>query len=113
MGKRVLSIVVALALIAPVEAATAAPKSPKLAKCDGKQRRPANSYGSILPSVDPLSGTSTPAEPAQRQDQERRGVEVFPEKNPAAPKPEGPTGRPADTVPPISSLSPQISNQSC
>jgi hypothetical protein len=113
MGKRLLSIAVTLALTVPVNAATAAPKSPKLAKCDGKQRRPANAYGSILPSVDPLSGTSTPAEPAQGQDQGRRGVEVFPEKNPAAPKPERPNRRPDDKVPPISSLSPQISNQSC
>lgn len=111
MGKRLLSIAVTLALIVPVNAATAAPKSPKLAKCDGKQRRPANPYGSILPSVDPLSGTSTPADPPQGQ--ERRGVEVFPEKNPAAPKPETPNGKPERQVPPISSLSPQISNQSC
>jgi hypothetical protein len=113
MVKRILSMAIALALIAPGYAANAAPKSPKLAKCDGKQRRPANPYGSILPSVDPLSGTSTPAEPAQRQDQERRGVEVFPEKNPAAPQPERPNGRPNEKLPPISSLSPQISNQSC
>lgn len=113
MGKRILSMAIALALIAPGYAANAAPKSPKLAKCDGKQRRPANPYGSILPSVDPLSGTSTPAEPAQGQEQGRRGVEVFPEKNPAAPRPEAPNDRPESKVPPISSLSPQISNQSC
>lgn len=113
MDKRILSIVVALALIAPVDAVTAAPKSPKLAKCDGKQRRPANPYGTILPSVDPLAGTSTPADPAQGQEQERRGVEVFPEKNPAQAKPETPNARPDSQVPPISSLSPQISNQSC
>ncbi len=113
MGKRILSMAIALALIAPGYAANAAPKSPKLAKCDGKQRRPANPYGSILPSVDPLNGTSTPAAPAQGQEQGRRGVEVFPEKNPAAPKSEKPNGRPDDKVPPISSLNPQISNQSC
>lgn len=113
MSKRILSIVVALALIAPVDAASAAPKSPKLAKCDGKQRRPANPYGSILPSVDPLNGTSTPASPEQGQEQERRGVEVFPEKNPAAPRPERPNARPETRVPPISSLSPPISNPSC
>lgn len=113
MGKRILSIAVTLALIVPVGIATAAPKSPKLAKCDGKQRRPANPYGSILPSVDPLNGTSTPAAPAQGQEQGRRGVEVFPEKNPAAPKPEGANSRPENRVPPISRLSPQISNQSC
>ncbi|WP_147291724.1 hypothetical protein [Sphingorhabdus pulchriflava] len=113
MGKRILRMAMALALIAPGYAANAAPKSPKLAKCDGKQRRPANPYGSILPSVDPLAGTSTPAAPAQGQEQGRRGVEVFPEKSPAAPKPEEPNGRPENRVPPISSLSPQISNPSC
>jgi hypothetical protein len=113
MGKRLLSIAVTVALIVPVGIATAAPKSPKLAKCDGKQRRPANPYGSILPSVDPLSGTSTPASPAQDQDQERQGVEVFREKNPAAPKPERPNTRLDDKVPPISNLVPQISNRSC
>lgn len=108
-----MSILVALALFAPVNMAAAGPKSPNLAKCSGKQRRPANPYGSILPSVDPLAGTSTPADPAQSQERERRGVEVFPEKNPAAPKPETPNGKPERQVPPISSLSPQISNQSC
>lgn len=113
MGKRILGIAVALAFIAPGYATNAAPKSPKLAKCDGKQRRPANPYGSILPSVDPQSGTSTPAEPAQGQEQQRKGVEVFPEKNPAAPTREGPNGRPDNKVPPISSRSPQISNVSC
>lgn len=113
MGKRLVSIVAALALIAPVNMAAAGPKSPKLAKCDGKQRRPANPYGTILPSVDPLSGTSTPAAPAQGQEQGRRAVEVFPEKNPATPRPEAPNAKPEDRVPPISSLSPQISNPSC
>lgn len=113
MGKRILRMAMALALIAPGYAASAAPKSSKLAKCDGKQRRPANPYGSILPSIDPLSGTSTPAGPAQGQDQERRGIEVFPEKNPPSPRSERPNDRPDDKVPPISSLSPQISNRSC
>src|SRR3546814_6653139 len=113
MVKRLLSIAVSLALIARVNAATAAPKSPNLAKCDGKQRPAGNPYGSIRPSVDPLGGTSTPADPAQSHGRERRGVEVFHEKNPAAPKPETPNGKPERQVPPISSLSPQISNQSC
>ncbi|WP_156416969.1 hypothetical protein [Sphingopyxis sp. H050] len=113
MGKRILGMAMALALIAPGYAANAAPKSPKLAKCDGNQRRPANPYGSILPSVDPLAGTSTPAAPAQGQEQGRGGVEVFPKKDPAAPKREEPNGRPENRVPPISSLSAQISNPSC
>jgi hypothetical protein len=104
-----MSFLVALALIAPVNAASAASDSPKLAKCDGKRRRPANPYGSILPTVDPLNGTSTPA----GQTPEREGVEVFPGKAPPAPKPPRPDGKPESQVPPISSLTPSISNQSC
>ena len=95
MGKRIIGIAVALALIAPVNTA-AASKSPKLAKCDGKQRRPANPYGSILPTVDPVNGTSTPAD----QTQERGGVEVFPGKTPATPKPPKPDGKSGEQVPP-------------
>ena len=109
MGKRIIGILAALALLAPVNPGIAASKSPKLAKCNGKQRRPANPYGSILPTVDPVSGMSTPA----GQVPERRGVEVFPEKSPAAPKPARPDGRPDTQVPSISSLPPSTSHQSC
>lgn len=109
MGKRIIGILAALALIAPVNPAASASKSPKLAKCDGKQRRPANPYGSILPSVDPLGGTSTPA----AQPPERKGVEVFPGNAPEGPKSAKPEGRPERQVPPISSLSPSTSNLSC
>lgn len=112
MGKRIIGTVVALALIVPVNSATAGAKSPKLAKCDGKQRRPANPYGSILPTVDPVSGTSTPAGQTQGQNRERTGVEVFPPKNPAAPKPAAPDGKPDSQVPPISRWSPPTGNQS-
>ena len=109
MGKRIIGILAALALLTPVNIATAASKSPKLAKCDGKQRRPANPYGSILPSVDPLGGTSTP----EVQPPERKGVEVFPGNAAVAPTPAKPVGRSERQVPPISSLSPSTSNQSC
>jgi len=110
MGKRIIGILAALALLTPVNPGIAASKSPKLAKCDGKQRRPANPYGSILPSVDPLAGTS---KPAGQQEPERKGVEVFPGNAPEAPKSAKPDSRPERQVPPISSLSPSTSNQSC
>ena len=109
MGKRIIGFLAALALIAPVSHSIAASKSPKLAKCDGKQRRPANPYGSILPSVDPLGGTSTTAVPPP----ERKGVEVFSGNAPEAPKPAKPDGRSERQVPPISRLSPLTSNKSC
>ena len=117
MGKLIIGILAALALIAPIGTATAGSKSPNLAKCNGKHRRPANPYGSILPTVDPVSGTSTPSGQTQGQKpgqvRERIGVEVFPEKNPAAPKPARPDGKPDPQVPPISSLPPSTSHQSC
>ncbi len=113
MGKRIMSMVAALALIAPVNMAAAGPKSPNLAKCSGKQRRPANPYGSILPTVDPVNGTSTPAGQVPGQERERSGVEVFPEENPTSPKPARPNDKPDSQVPPISSLSPQTSYRSC
>ena len=108
MGKRIIGIAVALAVIAPINTA-AASKSPKLAKCDGKQRRPANPYGSILPTVDPVSGTSTPAGQAP----DRPGINVFPPENPVTPKPAASDGKPDSQVPPISRWSPPTANQSC
>lgn len=107
MSKRIVSILVALAIIAPAEPVTAASKSPKLAKCDGKQRRQANPYGSILPTVDPVAGTST----STNRDEYRTGVHVFPE--PAA-GPEKPKDDKSSTrVPPISSASPPTAYRSC
>ena len=115
MWKAVMSMLVGLALIAPEAALIAAPKLPKLAKCDGKQRRPANPYGSILPTVDPVTGTSTPANqpPGQGQVQKRNGVDVFPEKTPPAPNPPNPAAKPAAQVPPISSATPPTPYWSC
>ena len=111
MRKTFVSILAGLALIAPTDTLIAAPKSPKLAKCDGKQRRPANPYGSILPTVDPATGTSTPA--GQTQGRERSGVDVFPEKAPTALNPVKPGAKPATQVPPISSASPLTPYRSC
>lgn len=107
MSKRIVSILVALALIAPAEPVTAASKSPKLAKCSGKQRRPANPYGSILPTVDPLAGTST----STNWNEDRAGVHVFREPAASPAKPED--GKSSTQVPPISSASPPTSYRSC
>jgi len=107
MSKRIVSILVALALIAPAEPIIAASKSPKLAKCNGKQRRPANPYGSILPTVDPLAGTST----STNQGEGRAGVHVFPEPAAGPAKPED--GKSSTQVPPISSASAPTAYRSC
>lgn len=110
MCRRIMLILlaVAVALVAPVDALTAASKSPKLAKCDGKQRRPANPYGSILPTVDPQAGTSIPAAQASG----RSGVDVFSNTAPTPPKPANPGATP-EQIPPISSATPPIAYRSC
>jgi len=108
MRQHIMSILVALALIAPVEAISAASKSQKLAKCSGKQRRPANLNGSILPTVGSLADTSTPAGqmPPQKGDAEGNEVEVFP-------RPAQPAAKPEPQVPPISSANPATLFRSC
>jgi hypothetical protein len=113
MRKSFVGILVAVALIAPADMLVAAPKSPKLAKCNGKQRRPANPYGSILPTVDPATGTSTPANQQPTQGGTRNGVDVFPEKAPTSSNSVKPEAKPATQVPPISSASPPTSYRSC
>ena len=113
MRKTFVSILVGMALVSPTDILLAEPKSPKLAKCSGKQRRPANPYGSILPTVDPATGTSTPSNQQQSQGRERNGVDVFPEKAPTSSNPVKPEAKPARQVPPISSASPPTSYRSC
>jgi len=121
MRKQIMVLIAALAITIPAGPIAAAPKSPKLAKCDGKERRTANPYGSILPTVDPQTGTSTPAgqTPSQKRGQERGqepkrdGVEVFPSKTPALPKPSSRGQKVKPVVPPISSAQPQRIYQSC
>lgn len=114
MRKQIMVLIAALAITIPTSPIAAAPKSPKLAKCDGKERRTANPYGSILPSVDPQAGTSTPAgqTPNQERGQEpkRDGVEVFPSETPALPKLSS-SEQKAEPV--ISSAQPQRIYQSC
>ncbi|WP_353208655.1 hypothetical protein [Sphingorhabdus sp.] len=109
MRKTLLSILVGMALVTPTDILLAEPKSPKLAKCNGKHRRPANPYGSILPTV----GTSTPSNQQQSQGRERGGVDVFPDKAPTSSNPVKPEAKPATQVPPISSASPPASYRSC
>ena len=117
MRKQIMGLVMALAIAMPASTITAAPKSPKLARCDGHHRRTANPYGSILPTVDPKSGASTPAGQTsgqeQGQEQGRAGVDVFPGKSPAPPKPAGGGDKAEPVVPPISSAQPPRNYQSC
>jgi hypothetical protein len=110
MRRQVMCLGMALAIAIPASTISAAPKSTKLARCDGNHRRTANPYGSILPTVDPQNGTSTTA------GQTPAGVEVFPGKTQAPTIPAKTTGRRDKTspqVPSISSAQPQRLYQSC
>lgn len=103
---RKFSIVAALAILAGVPAtmSEAATKSPKLARCDGRHRRPANVYGTILPSVDPQTGTVT--------NSPRPGVDVFEGRPADGQKPAAPA-KPGTIVPPIGALDPSKNYGSC
>lgn len=106
----VVGTALALAMSTP---SMANPKSPKLARCDGKARRPANPYGSILPSVDPAAGTMTPPVPGPG------GIDVFPSADPPPRKPGGssaappPGGTSPTPVPPIGAIDSPQSYRSC
>ena len=99
------------ALLAPATTSVAGTKSPKLAHCDGHHRRPANVYGSILPTVDPAVGTSTPASAVSN------GVDVFPQGGRTRPDRRHGSPRsgdkPATQVPPIGAISPPTAYRSC
>lgn len=118
MCKQIIALIAALAISIPASPIEAAPKSPKLSKCDGKKRRPANPYGSILPTIDPETGTSTPAgQPSGNEPSEeakREGFEVFPSKSSMLPKPATrPGAKTQPIVPPISSAQSKRVYQSC
>ena len=104
-------VVLGVAMIAPAAVSVAGTKSPRLAHCDGHHRRPANVYGSILPTVDPATGTSTPASAAQN------GVDVFPQGGGARPDRRHASPRSGDKpetqVPPISEIAPPTKYGSC
>ena len=103
-------VVAGLMVVAPIGVSIAVAKSPKLARCDGKSRRPANPYGSILPSVDPVNGTVVPATARPG------GVDVFPQVDRTKPGPRGlaPAGDKATPqIPPISAIDPSSVSRSC
>jgi hypothetical protein len=110
-------VVLVLAVISPASTIAAASKSTKLARCDGQHRRTANPYGSILPTVDPLTGAPAPVNQPAGTD----GRDVFPQESPAPPKrppntaphSSGPNGKTELQVPPISSASPTTAYRSC
>ncbi|MBB4642682.1 hypothetical protein HNQ99_003018 [Rhizorhapis suberifaciens] len=101
----------ALAALTPSVPAVAA-KDDKLPRCNGRQKRPANLYGTVLPSIPARNATSaavapppdgvprgTPARPSSQTPTQN----LFPPEGPA-PAPEGPDTSRADKVPAIGAL---------
>ena len=54
----------ALLTLTPSAPASAGAKDDKLPKCSGSKKRPANLYGTVLPTVPPRAGISPAAVPA-------------------------------------------------
>jgi hypothetical protein len=84
----------ALSTPTPVLAA----KEAKVPRCNGQSKRPANPYGTILPTLPARSPSGSAAQPTQ----------LFPSS--AAPDANGPASRNDSGVPPISAASPLPAN---
>ena len=102
----------ALASLTPLVPAAAA-KDEKLPRCNGRQKRPANLYGTILPSIPPRAATSATAAPPAAgvprgtpQSAPAPATNLFPAED-AAPARGGHDTSQADRVPAIGAVSPK------
>ena len=97
-----MNIAKALAPFALLSLSTAMPvlaaKEAKVPRCNGQSKRPANPYGTILPTLPAhnASGSATPP------------TQLFPSS--AAPNANGPAAREDNRVPPISAATPPPAN---
>lgn len=100
--------ILALAALTPSAPASAA-KDEKLPRCNGRQKRPANLYGTVLPSIPPRNATSAaPADGVPRgtpPSQSAPATNLFP-ANGAASAPEGADASRTGKVPAIGALTP-------
>jgi hypothetical protein len=103
----------ALAALTPSIPASAA-KDEKLPRCNGRQKRPANPYGTVLPTIparNAVSAASTPPEGGvprgtpSAQPSPPPTTNLFPPEN-AAPAPTGPDTSRNEKVPAIGAVSP-------
>lgn len=103
--------ILALAGLTPSSPAVAA-KDNKLPRCNGQQKRPANSYGTVLPSIPdrgaPAAGLSS-AQGVPRGTPSAQAVpapttNLFPPEGPATPK-QAPTAPQDGKVPAIGAVS--------
>src|SRR3546814_5829070 len=100
--------ILALAALTPSAPASAA-KDEKLPRCSGRQKRPANLYGTVLPSIPPRNATSAaPADGVPRgtpPSQSAPATNLFPADG-AASAPEGADASRTGKVPAIGDLTP-------
>lgn len=104
--------ILALAALTPSAPASAA-KDEKLPRCNGRQKRPANLYGTVLPSIPPRNATSaaeaTPVDGVPRgtpQSPPAPATNLFPAEG-AATAPEGADASRRGKVPAIGALTPK------
>lgn len=106
----VLALLALAALTPPVPAVAA--KDDKLPRCNGRQKRPANLYGTVLPSIPSRNATSAAATPSAAgvprgtpQTAPAPTTNLFPPPS-AATSPEQSDTSQADKVPAIGALTP-------
>lgn len=103
----------ALAALTPSIPASAA-KDDKLPRCSGRQKRPANPYGTVLPTIPARNAVSAAATPPEggvprgtppAQPSPPPTTNLFPPEN-ATPAPTGPDTSRNEKVPAIGAVSP-------
>lgn len=106
----VLALLALAALTPPVPAAAA--KDDKLPRCNGRQKRPANLYGTVLPSIPSRNATSAAEAPAAGgvprgtpQSAPAPATNLFPPPDAATTPPQSDTSQ-AGKVPAIGALAP-------
>ena len=99
-----MKIAIALAPLALLSLSTPAPvlaaKEAKVPRCNGKAKRPANPYGTILPTLPAHNGPATT--PAAQP------TNLFPSSSPET---ASPAARDGNGVPPISAVTPLPDNK--
>jgi len=108
------SVLAFLALAALTPSTSASAKDEKLPRCNGRQKRPANLYGTVLPSIPARDATSAAAAPSDGgvprgtpspQPSPPPTTNLFPPES-AAPAPGGPESSRNDKVPAIGAVTP-------
>ena len=100
----------ALALLTLTQGCATGPQDGKLARCSGTAKRPANLYGTVLPSIPPRAGVTSSngggdVEPSGQAVPAQSPTNLFPEPASGPAEAVSPSGT---RVPPISAATPNL-----